>query len=526
MSYLQSQRPECTIESYYTTGKLKKIDCFSVDGFCAHCDTLFKAMGCCFHFCPCQESRASLSEEEMQRGIRKREHDELRRDYLRNKGYDIVEVWECKWWERLKEEENVRNHVTKNFPFKLPMKQESLLAKIRDGKMFGYVQCDLEFRDGLKYKFSNFPPVFKNFNVSRAEIGDYMREYAIENNLLKQPQRMLISSFKLENGTIITPLLNFYLSLALKCTKIYRFVQYTLKCFNNFFQSVVDARRVGDQNPDSSVVAETRKLLGNSYYGYQIMDRSRHTETKYLNDKKTHKAINGKMFKHLNNVSEEIYEVELPKSKIEHREPIVVGFFILQYAKLRMLELYYNFFDRFCDVDKFEELETDTVSVFLALAHENLYDCIRPAKKEEWETLREKDCDDSFRADASHNFFPRTCCSKHKKHDKREPGLFKEEFRCTELICLCSKTYCCYVDMSDKYKFSSKGLNKRTLEETGDGPMEKYRRVMDEIINLTSTNRTINHCVATYEQTKKGLSYFYPKRVVLADGIHTAPLNI
>ena len=26
MSYLQSQRPECTIESYYTTGKQKKID--------------------------------------------------------------------------------------------------------------------------------------------------------------------------------------------------------------------------------------------------------------------------------------------------------------------------------------------------------------------------------------------------------------------------------------------------------------------------------------------------------------------
>ena len=140
MSYLQSQRPECTIESYYTTGKQIKIDCFSVDGFCAHCDTVFKAMGCYFHFCPCQEARASLSEEEMHRGIRQKEHDELRRDYLRNKGYNIVEAWECNWWERVKEEENVRNQVRKNFPFKLSMKQESLLAKIRDGKMFGYEQ--------------------------------------------------------------------------------------------------------------------------------------------------------------------------------------------------------------------------------------------------------------------------------------------------------------------------------------------------------------------------------------------------
>ena len=33
MSYLQSQRLECTIESYYTTRKQKKTDCFSVDDF-------------------------------------------------------------------------------------------------------------------------------------------------------------------------------------------------------------------------------------------------------------------------------------------------------------------------------------------------------------------------------------------------------------------------------------------------------------------------------------------------------------
>ena len=46
MSNLQSQRSECEIESYYTTGKQKKIDCFSVDGICAHCNTVFEAMGC------------------------------------------------------------------------------------------------------------------------------------------------------------------------------------------------------------------------------------------------------------------------------------------------------------------------------------------------------------------------------------------------------------------------------------------------------------------------------------------------
>ena len=77
---------------------------------------------------------------------------------------------------------------------------------------------------------------------------------------------------------------------------------------------------------------------------------------------------------------------------------------------------------------------------------------------------------------------------------------------------------------------SSKGLNKRTLGECGDGgPMPKYRKVLEEAVNVTSTKRgfrTIQHGVATYEQTKKGLSYFYPKRIVEDDGIHTKSLPL
>ena len=99
-----------------------------------------------------------------------------------------------------------------------------------------------------------------------------------------------------------------------------------------------------------------------------------------------------------------------------------------------------------------------------------------------------------------------TYCSAHKNHDKTEPGLFKEEFTCSQMLCLCSKTYCCYDRKSNKYKFSSKGLNKRTLVDCGDGPITKYRKVVEEAVNVTSTNRgfqTMKHGVATYEQTKK-----------------------
>ena len=100
---------------------------------------------------------------------------------------------------------------------------------------------------------------------------------------------MLISSYFLENGTLITPLLLLYLDLGLVGKKNYGLVEYiSVNCFNKFVQSAVKARREGDENPNSSVVAETMKLLANSFYGYQIMDPSRHTVTKTLSDEKRH----------------------------------------------------------------------------------------------------------------------------------------------------------------------------------------------------------------------------------------------
>ena len=62
------------------------------------------------------------------------------------------------------------------------------------------------------------------------------------------------------------------------------------------------------------------------------------------------------------------------KADVEHKEPIIVGFFVLQYAKLRKLELYHNFFRKFSDFNSFEEMEMDTDSLYLALAHDSLED--------------------------------------------------------------------------------------------------------------------------------------------------------
>ena len=94
MCYFQRTRPDCKNESFYTTSRQKKIDCVSGDGFCSHCNTVFEALGCLYHFCPSKELRPSLPEEDIERGSKKRELDALRRHYIQEKGFKVFEMWE------------------------------------------------------------------------------------------------------------------------------------------------------------------------------------------------------------------------------------------------------------------------------------------------------------------------------------------------------------------------------------------------------------------------------------------------
>ena len=54
-------------------------------------------MSCLYHFCPCQELRPSLTEEDIKRGSKKRELDELKRSYIQEKGFTVFEMREFEW---------------------------------------------------------------------------------------------------------------------------------------------------------------------------------------------------------------------------------------------------------------------------------------------------------------------------------------------------------------------------------------------------------------------------------------------
>ena len=89
------------------------------------------------------------------------------------------------------------------------------------------------------------PPVFKNIEVSRDDIGDHMKAYAEEKGIMNQKRRCLIGSMYGEKIMVISPLLKWYVEHGLKVTQIHQVVEYTpAACFQKFGENISDARIV------------------------------------------------------------------------------------------------------------------------------------------------------------------------------------------------------------------------------------------------------------------------------------------
>ena len=192
----------------------------------------------------------------------------------------VVEMWECEWKE-IRKEPDVKSFLAPARRQKWNITQNEILAAVIDGTLFGMIECDIHVPPELRPYFSEMQPIFKNANVSRDDIGPYMRQYAEENDIMSTPRRMLIGSYRGEKILLATPLLRWYLAHGLVVDHVYQIIEYEPKpCFQNFGDSVSAARRAGDADPDKAIIADTMKLLGNSGYGKTVTNIDKHREVK------------------------------------------------------------------------------------------------------------------------------------------------------------------------------------------------------------------------------------------------------
>ena len=388
-----------------------------------------------------------------------------------------------------------------------PGEKNEIIQNVLNDKLFGFFEVDIEVPEQKRKRFSEFCPLFVISEVPEEQIPRHMKDYKINTGrkMIKNNKKLL-GVMKTEKILLYSPLLKWYLNHGLQVTKIHRYISYTSgRPFKWFPEEVLSARRAADQDKNKRQLGDTAKLKGSSFYGKMIENLEKHMNTKFTtNEKLIDNIFRSPFFEDLEEINEGVFEVRQRKKQVTITRPYQCGIAVYHLAKLRMLEFYYDFLDKFCDRRDFELIQMDTDSFYMALSAEDFDEIIKPEMKELYK-------------EEKRNWLVTD------EYSKRVPGLFKAEFQGKRMIALTSK---CYFADNGKdegvKKFSCKGVSRRQNKMN----WERYKNALfgslDKARNIGFRKRD-NHIV-TYEQSKLGLSAYYDKRIVHEDGIYTSCL--
>ena len=135
-------------------------------------------------------------------------------------------------------------------------------------------------------------PIFKNIEVSRDDIGDHVKTYAEERNVMNQPRKCLVGSMFGE-----------------KNYDHFTFAKMVYKTRNTSDQDLPSCRiysspmfpktrRTDKRCPpcrrrrSKTILAETNKLTGNSMYGTTATNKEKHRKVAFCNENNVSRCIN------------------------------------------------------------------------------------------------------------------------------------------------------------------------------------------------------------------------------------------
>ena len=107
--------------------------------------------------------------------IRAQHHEHVQD--LQDKGYNVEIIWEKDWQALLTQRPDIKSFLSQHRTFthfKKYLTQDKIIQHIKDGHLFGFVECDIEVPDHLKEYFSKMTPVFKNVDVCLDDVGEFM----------------------------------------------------------------------------------------------------------------------------------------------------------------------------------------------------------------------------------------------------------------------------------------------------------------------------------------------------------------
>ena len=239
------------------------------------------------------------------------------------------------------------------------------------------------------------------------------------------------------------------------------------------------------------------------------MSETMHVDVKLVTSKKEAKKwICKHNFKGFKIYHKNFAAIHMLKQKVVQNKPRYVGFTVLELAKLRIYDMWYNYLKPKYG-DNIELLMTDTDSFIFLVKTEDLY----------------KDIAADIHAQFDTSNYPNDHPSGIEVGiNKKVPGMFKDECAGKQIMEFATsqpKVYGILMDDGDKVK-KCKGIKRNVVQNS-----VTFQNIKDCVLNRETQMRQMNiirsrdHNVYSERVNKVALSRKDDKRIILEDGIHT-----
>ena len=390
-----------------------------------------------------------------------------------------------------------------------------------DGPVGCVLEVDLSYPSELHDWHNDFPlaPHHKTVNFEGlSPVCQAMCE-RFESGKYRGTRKLMCTLENKQNYIVHYRAFQLYLRLGLKCTKVHRVITFDqAPIIRDYIQNNTRKRAQSQNKFDESYW----KLMSNSIYGKCLERPDKRVNIKlHTTFDSFSNTVSKATLKSTKMLNSDLVSTESKHPNIMVKKPMFLGLVVLDLAKMRMYEFYYEVLKAYYNQpNRIKMLYTDTDSFVLKIYTEDVYKDLK-------EISTSLEPFDFYNYDPTHPLY--------SLDHKREPGTFKDELGggiLTEFVGLRAKMYA--------FKKISKDTNETNgmciVDEikTAKGvrrPIIAHELKFDQYVDCLrfgkrkehkfSRIRSTSHRVATVHQKKITLSPMDDKRFVLDDMVHT-----
>ena len=381
----------------------------------------------------------------------------------------------------------------KNFKFLSEEEIRSLdIANIPNDNEIGYIfEVDIEYPFYLHNEHNELPFLAEHFTPPNSKC-----------------KRLITNLYDKKKYVLHYVLLKQVLKYGLKVQKIYRVISFSQSPWlATYIEKNIDLRK----KTDNKFLRLLYKTYNNSLYGKLLESLENRVIVKLMNKWDTRpsakRLIASPFFKRSYIYDENLVAIEMKKYCIYQNRPNIVGFSILDLAKVHYYDFYYGFIKNHYSINEHRFIYKDTDSIILALFKHDIYKIMKE-NPSYFDTSK----------------YPENNPFKITPQNGDYTGLFKDENFGKIMTFFCGlrvKLYSYQVENMKEFKIC-KGIKKCIIES--ELCFQNYIECLREKSVLYRNQLLIKsnkHDVYTIEQKKIALSQDDTKRYILPNNIET-----